>query len=156
MNDFYLILLLLFFVLYDFKTCVIIRGFSQNTTEDALQNYFENTRRSGGGDVEEVSIKGDWARIKFESAEGTVYVVVSAVDGSVPFSMRGYCESEKKVKKKEERGIPVRVLFSFALSRSFVPLALNLKSTPDVKLKKKGKRCACAARCSASDIDICM
>jgi len=56
---------------------VIIRGFSQNTTKDDLQNYFENTRRSGGGDVEEVNIKGDWARIKFESAEGTVYVVIS-------------------------------------------------------------------------------
>lgn len=79
-----------------FKTCVIIRGFSQNTTEDALKNYFENTRRSGGGDVEEVSIKGYWARIKFESAEGTVYVVIaSAVDGSVPFSMLGYCASER-------------------------------------------------------------
>ena len=49
---------------------VIIRGLSQNTTKDALQNYFENTRRSGGGDVEEVDIKGDWARIKFESPEG--------------------------------------------------------------------------------------
>ena len=81
-----------------FKTCVIIRGFSQNTTEDALKNYFENTRRSGGGHVEEVDIKGDWARIKFESAEGTVYVayvIVSAVDGSVPFSMLGYCASER-------------------------------------------------------------
>ena len=53
------------------QTCVvIIRGLSQNTTEDALVNYFENTKRSGGGDVEEVNIKGDWARIKFESAEG--------------------------------------------------------------------------------------
>ena len=57
----------------DFKTCVVIRGLPQNTTKDALQNYFENTRRSGGGHVEEVNMKGDWARIKFESAEGTVY-----------------------------------------------------------------------------------
>ena len=53
------------------QTCVvIIRGLAQNTTEDALQNYFENTKRSGGGDVEEVDMKGDWARIKFESPEG--------------------------------------------------------------------------------------
>ena len=54
----------------DLKTWVIIRGLSQNTTEDALLNYFENSRRSGGGLVEEVNIKGDWARVKFESAEG--------------------------------------------------------------------------------------
>lgn len=60
----------------DLKTCVIIiRGLSQNTTKDALQNYFENTRRSGCGPVEEVDFKGDWARITFESAEGTVYAV---------------------------------------------------------------------------------
>ena len=72
------------------KACVIIRGLPQNTTEDALQNYFENTRRSGGGHVEEVNIKGDWARIKFESAEGTLYVVLAcAADVSFPFSMRG-------------------------------------------------------------------
>ena len=56
----------------DLKTWVVIRGLSKNTTEDALLNYFENTRRSGGGHVEEVNITGDWARIKFESAEGTV------------------------------------------------------------------------------------
>lgn len=60
----------------DLKTCVIIiRGLSQNTTKDSLQNYFENTRRSGGGHVGEVDFKGDWARITFESAEGTVYAV---------------------------------------------------------------------------------
>ena len=63
----------------DLKTWVIIRGLSQNTTEDALQNYFENTRRSGGGHVEKVDIKGDWAHIKFELAEGTVCVVLAGV-----------------------------------------------------------------------------
>lgn len=71
----------------DLQTWVIIRGLSQNTTKDALQNYFENTRRSGGDNVEEVNIKGDWARIKFESAEGTVYACETFV--SFPFSMRG-------------------------------------------------------------------
>ena len=72
----------------DLKTWVVIRGLSQNTTEDALLNYFENTRRSGGGHVEEVNIKGDWARIKFESAEGTVYAVLACETYvSFPFSM---------------------------------------------------------------------
>ncbi len=58
------------------QTCVvIIRGLSQNTTEDGLLNYFENTRRSGGGNVEEVNINGGWASIKFESAEGNQKLV---------------------------------------------------------------------------------
>ena len=65
----------------DLKTWVIIRGFSLNTTGDALQNYFENTRRSDGGHVEEVNIQGDCARIKFQSAEGTVHVVLACVYG---------------------------------------------------------------------------
>jgi len=78
---------------------VIIRGFSQNTTEDALQNYFENTRRSGGGDVEEVNIKGDWARIKFESAEGTVYVVI-ACTADVFFSFFRAGVSSKRGRKQ--------------------------------------------------------
>ena len=73
----------------DLKTWVVIRGLSQNTTEDALQNYFENTRRSGGGHVEEVNIKGDWARIKFESAEGTLYAVLACETYvSFPFFMQ--------------------------------------------------------------------
>ena len=73
----------------DLKTWVIIRGLSQNTTEDALLNYFENTRRSGGGPVEEVNIKGVCARIKFESAEGTVYACETFV--SFPFSILFLC-----------------------------------------------------------------
>jgi len=52
------------------SSVVFIRGFSEDTTKDDLWNYLENTRRSGGGPVEEVKITGDTARVKFESAEG--------------------------------------------------------------------------------------
>ena len=38
--------------------------------EDGLLNYLENTRRSGGGPVEELKITGKSARVKFESSEG--------------------------------------------------------------------------------------
>ena len=49
---------------------VFFRGLSEHTTEDGLWNYLENTRRSGGGPVEELKITGNSARVKFESAEG--------------------------------------------------------------------------------------
>ena len=49
---------------------VLIRGLSEDTTEDGLWNYLENTRRSGGGPVEELKITGNSARVKFESSEG--------------------------------------------------------------------------------------
>lgn len=49
---------------------VFIRGLSKDTTEDTLLNYFENTRRSGGGPVEEVKISENTAQVKFESSEG--------------------------------------------------------------------------------------
>ena len=52
------------------SSVVIVRGISTNTTEDALLNYFENTRRSDGGLVEEVKITENTARVKFESSEG--------------------------------------------------------------------------------------
>ena len=49
---------------------VIVQGLPQNATEDTVLNYFENSRRSGGGVVEEVKIKGNVARVLFESSEG--------------------------------------------------------------------------------------
>jgi len=49
---------------------VIVRGISTNTTEDSLLNYFENTRRSDGGQVEEVKITENTAWVKFQSSEG--------------------------------------------------------------------------------------
>ena len=49
---------------------VLVQGLPQNATEDTVLNYFENSRRSGGGVVEEVKIKGNVARVLFESSEG--------------------------------------------------------------------------------------
>ena len=49
---------------------VFVQGLPQNATEDTVLNYFENSRRSGGGTVEEVKIKGNVARVRFESSEG--------------------------------------------------------------------------------------
>ena len=49
---------------------VFVQGLPQNATEDTVLNYFENSRRSGGGVVEEVKLKGNVARVLFESSEG--------------------------------------------------------------------------------------
>ena len=56
--------------LYVQSSVVFIRGLSEDTTEVDLFCYLENTRRSGGGPVEELKITGDTARVNFESAEG--------------------------------------------------------------------------------------
>ena len=62
------------------QTCVIIvRGLPQSTTEDTVLNYFENTRRSGGGAVEDVKIEGSVARVKFESSEGNLVVMFTFI-----------------------------------------------------------------------------
>ena len=55
---------------------VFVQGLPQNATEDTVLNYFENSRLSGGGAVEEVKIKGNVARVRFESSEGNCIVCV--------------------------------------------------------------------------------
>lgn len=70
------------------SSVVIVRGISTNTTEDSLLNYFENTRRSDGGQVEEVKITENTARVKFESSEGIFsfpYVTKQKKKDDVPF-----------------------------------------------------------------------
>ncbi|KAL9972369.1 hypothetical protein ACROYT_G018654 [Oculina patagonica] len=96
------------------QTCVvIIRGLSENTTEDGLLNYFENTRRSGGGYVEEVNIKGDSARIKFESAEVANRVVAQdkhTLNGATLEVSLEICESnEQKGKTIEVAGLAANI-----------------------------------------------
>jgi len=51
---------------------IIVSGISPSTTEDAVSNYFENARRSGGGEVYNIEYNdhGD-AVIKFLEVKGT-------------------------------------------------------------------------------------
>ena len=56
---------------------VFVQGLPQNATEDTVLNYFENSRRSGGGAVEEVKIKGNVARVLFESTEGNCIAYIA-------------------------------------------------------------------------------
>ena len=56
---------------------IFVQGLPQNATEDTVLNYFENSRRSGGGVVEEVKIKGNVARVLFESSEGNCIAYIA-------------------------------------------------------------------------------
>ena len=56
------------FINQEKKICV--RGFLTYTTKDALINYFENTKRSNGADVQDVTIQGETAVITFADREG--------------------------------------------------------------------------------------
>lgn len=53
-------------------TTVSVRGMSTSTSTDTLLNYFENNRRSGGGDVVEVTLdsKTETFFVTFENPEG--------------------------------------------------------------------------------------
>lgn len=48
-----------------------LNGLAPTTTEDSIRNFFENTRRSGGGDIDSVEFNSEegFAVIKFMSAE---------------------------------------------------------------------------------------
>ncbi|KAL3865277.1 hypothetical protein ACJMK2_006890, partial [Sinanodonta woodiana] len=48
---------------------VEVRGFSKKTSQELMEMYFENSLRSGGGDVEEVMISDEIAYITFKEAE---------------------------------------------------------------------------------------
>ena len=51
---------------------IIVSGISPSTTEDAVCNYFENARRSGGGQVYTIDYNDDGdAVIKFLEVKGT-------------------------------------------------------------------------------------
>ena len=55
------------------QNCSIrIEGLSEKTTTEALRNYFENTKRSNGGDVENATIVGETAFVLFAEHEGNL------------------------------------------------------------------------------------
>ncbi|KAL3863204.1 hypothetical protein ACJMK2_004970 [Sinanodonta woodiana] len=49
------------------KTTVEVSGFSQDTSKDSLEMYFENNKRSGGGPIKNIDWKDKGVLITFES-----------------------------------------------------------------------------------------
>lgn len=57
---------------------VIVSGISPSTTEDAVINYFENSRRSGGGEVSNIDSTDEGAAIiTFLEVKGTSSITSS-------------------------------------------------------------------------------
>ena len=54
-----------------------ITGLTAQSTEDSIRNYFENGRRSGGGEVEAVTFQPDEnvALVTFKDVEGELFTV---------------------------------------------------------------------------------
>ena len=54
-----------------------ITGLTAQSTEDSIRNYFENERRSGGGEVEAVTFrpKENMALVTFKDVEGEFFTV---------------------------------------------------------------------------------
>lgn len=57
--------------------CIIVRGYSENTTEDRLEWYFENKKKSGVEGVTEIKIdkEEDYCIIYFQDSKGEVHFV---------------------------------------------------------------------------------
>ena len=53
-----------------------VAGLAPSTTEDSIVNYFENKRRSGGGEVERVDLRGGTglAYVTFKDANGKWFI----------------------------------------------------------------------------------
>ena len=54
-----------------------ITGLTAQSTEDSIRNYFENERRSGGGEVEAVTFRPEEnvALVTFKDVEGEFFTV---------------------------------------------------------------------------------
>lgn len=59
---------------------IIISGISSSTTEDAVWNYFENSRRSGGGEVKNIELNAHAgeAVITFLEVKGTSAILLAS------------------------------------------------------------------------------
>lgn len=55
-------------------SCVLVTGLKKETTDDTIQLYFENEKRSGGKDVSQVERRGnDQALVYFEDPSSKIH-----------------------------------------------------------------------------------
>ena len=75
------------------KLTIIVSGLRSTTTKDTVFDYFENSRRSGGGEVLNVDFnKQADAVVTFQEVKGT-YFEITLLDKVVPVPYR----SEKQL-----------------------------------------------------------
>ena len=67
-----------------------VAGLAPSTTEDSILNYFENKRRSGGGEVEKVDLRKETgtAFVTFKDANGKQFILMT--DSSLSFKSTWY------------------------------------------------------------------
>lgn len=60
-------------------SCILVTGLKKETTDDTIELYFENEKRSGGKDVSQVERKGnDEALVYFEDASSKMHFFIQA------------------------------------------------------------------------------
>ena len=71
----------------DVKKTIKVTGLAAKTTKDSIINYFENERRSGGGEVESVDFQIDrgMAFVTFSDANGRCFKVLLRSNCRIPF-----------------------------------------------------------------------
>ena len=58
-------------------SCVLVTGLQKETTDDTIELYFDNEKRSGGKDVSQVERKGeDQALVYFEDPSSKIYIYI--------------------------------------------------------------------------------
>jgi len=58
----------------DVMDTVLVKGLSTTHNESVLKLYFTNKKKSGGGDVTHITVKGEIAYVSFADPEGKHYV----------------------------------------------------------------------------------
>ena len=68
---------IILFLTEDTSKTIQITGLTAQSTEDSIRNYFENARRSGGGEVETVTFwpEENVALVTFKDVEGKLFIV---------------------------------------------------------------------------------
>lgn len=85
---------------------VLVNGLpvNQHVSEDTLTNYFENTKRSGGGDVwgVEMFINEQYALVTFDKPDGGIMIFVCIVIVSTLTFLFLHCKENQITKTKPQ------------------------------------------------------
>lgn len=80
-------------------TTVVVSGVTSSMSKDMLLNYFENSRRSGGGDIQDlnINVKKGKAHITFINSEGNLgvsFLCFFFFTSKIVIQTFGYCMTD--------------------------------------------------------------